>query len=100
MSYSYEIRSPKEKEMSRPQIKLIVCYSIAVIAVVVVVSFVQGPQSIAQSTAQGESFKFEVASLRQNTSGEDRVSGGFLPGGYYRVTNYSLRGMIAAAYMR
>jgi uncharacterized protein (TIGR03435 family) len=43
---------------------------------------------------------FEVASIRENTSGEDRVSGGFLPGGLYRVVNYPLRSLIAAAYLR
>src|SRR4051812_22121363 len=44
--------------------------------------------------------KFEVVSIKPNKSGEDRVSGGFLPGGYYRVTNYPLRSLIAAAYLR
>lgn len=43
---------------------------------------------------------FEVASVKINTSGEWRVSGGFLPGGRYRVTNYPLRSLIAAAYLR
>ena len=53
-------------------------------------------------TAQSPSsvLKFEVASIKQNKSGEERVSGGFLPGGLYRVTNYPLRSLIAAAFMR
>ncbi len=43
---------------------------------------------------------FEVSSIKQNMSGENRVAGGFLPGGLYRVTNYALRSLIAAAYLR
>jgi bla regulator protein blaR1 len=43
---------------------------------------------------------FEVASIKLNRSGEWRVSGGFSPGGRYRVTNYPLRSLIAAAYLR
>jgi uncharacterized protein (TIGR03435 family) len=43
---------------------------------------------------------FEVASIKPNNSGDDRVSGGFQPGGRYRVTNYTLRSLIAAAYVR
>lgn len=48
----------------------------------------------------GKPLKFEVASIKLNRSGEERVSGGFLPGGLYRVTNYPLRALIAAAFMR
>ncbi len=44
--------------------------------------------------------KFEVATIRLNKSDETRVSGGFQPGGVYRVTNYTLRSLIAAAYLR
>jgi uncharacterized protein (TIGR03435 family) len=56
----------------------------------------------ARLTAQSppSAFKFEVASIKQNKSGEERVSGGFLPGGLYRVANYPLRSLIAAAFMR
>jgi uncharacterized protein (TIGR03435 family) len=43
---------------------------------------------------------FEVASIKPNKSGDARVSGGFQPGGRYRVTNYTLRALIAAAYVR
>jgi len=46
-----------------------------------------------------KSLAFEVATIKPNTSGDDRVAGGFLPGGRYRVTNYSLRSLIAAAYV-
>lgn len=45
-------------------------------------------------------YRFDVASIKVNKSGEDRVSGGFLPGGLYRVSNYPLRSLIAAAYLR
>src|SRR5262245_38207636 len=56
---------------------------------------------LAQSpSSAGETLKFEVASIKQNKSGEERVSGGFLAGGLYRVTNYPLRSLIAAAFMR
>jgi uncharacterized protein (TIGR03435 family) len=43
---------------------------------------------------------FEVASVKPNKSGESRVSGGFQPGGRYKVSNYALRSLIAAAYLR
>jgi len=44
--------------------------------------------------------RFDVASIHANHSGEDRMAGGFQPGGRYHVTNYSLRALIAAAYVR
>ncbi len=47
-----------------------------------------------------DAIKFEVAAISVNNSGEERVSGGFQPGGRYRVNNYSLRSLIAAAYLR
>ena len=43
---------------------------------------------------------FEVASVKPNKSGDARASGGFQPGGRYRVSNYTLRALIAAAYVR
>ena len=99
-SYSSEIRSSlKGEEMSVPEIKRFVCYSVA--AVLVILSSVHGARSLAQTVdTQGEILKFEVASIKINRSGDERVSGGFLSGGYYRVTNYPLRALIAAAYMR
>ena len=54
----------------------------------------------AQSQADAKPPAFEVASVRPNRSGEGRVAGGFQPGGRYHVTNYSLRALIAAAYLR
>src|SRR5262245_40491357 len=47
-----------------------------------------------------DTYRFEVASIKVNKSGEDRVSSGFLPGGLYRVSNYPLRSLVAAAYLR
>jgi uncharacterized protein (TIGR03435 family) len=44
--------------------------------------------------------KFEVDTIRPDKSDETRVAGGFQPGGVYRVTNYTLRSLIAAAYLR
>jgi hypothetical protein len=41
-----------------------------------------------------------VAVVNVNTSGEGRVAGGCRPGGRYSVTNYPLRALIAAAYLR
>src|SRR6185437_3062604 len=38
--------------------------------------------------------------IRPNPSGDARVSGGFQQGGRYSVTNYTLRALIAAAYLR
>src|SRR3954469_22286331 len=55
---------------------------------------------VALPVAAGAQESFEIASIKPNTSDELRVSGGFLPGGRYRVTNYSLRALIAAAYLR
>lgn len=51
--------------------------------------------TLAQSPA-----KFEVATIKPNKSDDSRVSGGFQPGGVYRVANYTLRALIAAAYLR
>ena len=54
----------------------------------------------AQSRFDGKPLQFEVASIQINKSGEPRVSGGFQPGGRYKVTNYTLRALIAAAFLR
>lgn len=71
-------------------------------AFVVLPGVVGGPWRLsAQSTANSESQPaFDVSSVKLNNSGEGRTSGGFLAGGYYRVTNYTLRALIAAAYVR
>lgn len=54
--------------------------------------------SAAQSPADEP--RFDVAVVRVNDSGETRLAGGFQPGGRYSVTNYPLRALIAAAYVR
>src|ERR1051325_11312909 len=64
--------------------------------VVVLGPFVLG--ATAQAPADGP--RFEVAVVKGNDSGELRVSGGFQPGARYSVTNYPLRALIAAAYVR
>ena len=51
-------------------------------------------------TDTGSQFTFEVTAVRTNSSGEARSSGGFQPGVLYRVPNYTLRALIAAAYVR
>jgi uncharacterized protein (TIGR03435 family) len=43
---------------------------------------------------------FEAATVKPNNSGENRVSGGFRLGGRYTVSNYTLRSLIAAAFVR
>jgi uncharacterized protein (TIGR03435 family) len=43
---------------------------------------------------------FEASTVKPNNSGETRVSGGFRLGGRYTVTNYTLRSLIASAYVR
>jgi len=55
--------------------------------------------SMGAQAPAGES-KFEVAVVKVNDSGEARVTGGFQLGGRYSVTNYPLRALIAAAYLR
>lgn len=61
---------------------------------------ITSPRLPAQSAADTGQFRFEVAAVRTNNSGEARTSGGFQPGGRYRVSNYTLRALIAAAYVR
>ena len=73
----------------RPRITALLALGVAAV--------VAGPTRLA---AQGSLPSFEVASIRINTSGDVRVSGGFLPGGRYRVVNYPLRNLIAAAYLQ
>lgn len=57
-----------------------------------------------QGTAAGgfvaPSQVYELASIRINASGEDRVTGGFRPDGGFLGRNYSLRALMAAAFLR
>ena len=41
---------------------------------------------------------FEVASVKANKSGDNRIGIGFAPGGRFRATNVPLRELISAAY--
>src|SRR5688500_15111109 len=41
---------------------------------------------------------FEVASVRENRSGDGQRGMGFQPGGRFRATNMTVRGIVAAAY--
>jgi uncharacterized protein (TIGR03435 family) len=72
----------------------------AAIAILAVSGLIIPPPGFAQSAAPETAPKFEVASVKSNNSGEDRVTGGFQPGGRYHVTNYTLLALIAAAYAR
>jgi uncharacterized protein (TIGR03435 family) len=54
---------------------------------------------IAQAPAQAEPYpKFEVASVRPNTSGDNRMSSKPLPGGRYEAINIPLRSLIINSY--
>ncbi|HEV8397897.1 MAG TPA: TIGR03435 family protein [Vicinamibacterales bacterium] len=70
----------------------------AVVVSCVVALLSPTPRVNAQAPAQEP--RFEVAVVKVNDSGEPRVAGGFQPGGRYSVTNYPLRALIAAAYLR
>ncbi|MEP7354348.1 MAG: TIGR03435 family protein [Acidobacteriota bacterium] len=76
--------------------------AVALTCSVVVVVFAAGTLVRAQPSVASSAKPpaFEVASIKPNNSGETRVSGGYQPGGRYSVTNYSLRALIAAAYVR
>jgi uncharacterized protein (TIGR03435 family) len=55
---------------------------------------------LSASQSPADEPRFDVAAVKVNDSGETRVAGGFQPGGRYSVTNYPLRALIAAAYVR
>ena len=58
-----------------------------------------GTRANAPRTESGrDASAFEVASVKQNTSGSGQRSAGFQPGGRFRASNMTLRGLIAAAY--
>lgn len=60
--------------------------------------FVVGHSPSAQSPGQARNPAFEVASVKQNRSGSPQRGMGFQPGGRFRATNMTLRGIVAAAY--
>jgi uncharacterized protein (TIGR03435 family) len=59
----------------------------------------QAPRLHAQAASQpANSATFEVASVKANKSGDNRIGIGFAPGGQFRATNVPLRELISAAY--
>jgi bla regulator protein blaR1 len=56
------------------------------------------PQVRAQTADPDSSATFEVASVKANKSGDNRIGIGFQPGGRFRATNVPLRELISAAY--
>ena len=52
----------------------------------------------AQAVPPSDSATFEVATVKLNKSGDNRIGIGFAPGGRFRATNVPLRELIAAAY--
>jgi uncharacterized protein (TIGR03435 family) len=60
-----------------------------------------GPASSSRlhgQAAAADNATFEVASVKTNKSGDNRIGIGFAPGGRFRATNVPLRELIAAAY--
>ena len=58
----------------------------------------QAPAPPADSADRADRATFEVASVKTNKSGDNRIGIGFAPGGRFRATNVPLRELIAAAY--
>jgi uncharacterized protein (TIGR03435 family) len=52
----------------------------------------------AQTSETDDKATFEVASVKANRSGDNRIGIGFQPGGRFRATNVPLRELISAAY--
>jgi uncharacterized protein (TIGR03435 family) len=57
-----------------------------------------GQVASAQRGDSAEPSAFEVASVKQNTSGSGQRGAGFQPGGRFTARNMTLRGLVAAAY--
>jgi uncharacterized protein (TIGR03435 family) len=59
----------------------------------------RGPRVFAQTGEQtADNATFEVASVKANKSGDNRIGIGFAPGGRFRATNVPVRELISAAY--
>lgn len=65
---------------------------------VVVLAAGAGTRLLAQAGQPADTAAFEVASVKINKSGDNRVGIGFAPGGRFRATNVPLRELISAAY--
>ncbi len=70
------------------------------VAAIVVVGFpsIHGLLRAQGPAAQAGDPVFEVASVKANKSGDNRIGIGFQPGGRFRATNVPLRELISAAY--
>jgi uncharacterized protein (TIGR03435 family) len=66
--------------------------------VVIAVVGALGLNVMAQASAPAETPKFEVASIRPNTSGDNKISNQILPGGRYNAVNILPRLLIMNAY--
>jgi uncharacterized protein (TIGR03435 family) len=62
------------------------------------VAFPRAPRLQAQTSETDDNAAFEVASVKANKSGDNRIGIGFQPGGRFRATNVPLRELISAAY--
>ena len=62
------------------------------------VAFPRAPRLQAQTSETDDNATFEVASVKANKSGDNRIGIGFQPGGRFRATNVPLRELISAAY--
>jgi uncharacterized protein (TIGR03435 family) len=58
----------------------------------------RAPRLQAQTSETDDNAAFEVASVKANKSGDNRIGIGFQPGGRFRATNVPLRELISAAY--
>jgi bla regulator protein blaR1 len=61
-------------------------------------AFPHAPRLHAQAADPDANATFEVASVKANKSGDNRIGIGFQPGGGFRATNVPLRELISAAY--
>jgi len=73
--------------MSKDRCAILACVMAAVV-----------PSAVGRTDAFGQAPAFDVASVKQNTSGSGQRSVGFQPGGRFTARNMTLRGLIAAAH--